>query len=551
MTLTRRTLLRGGAAALMGVAASASLAGCASNSTEELAQSGGEDFQYETDVVVVGSGMGGFCAALHAQQNGANVIIVEANRWSGGGSAFCGGILAANAKTDLEGYNEASGYMSTHELAQTMYATFFDEEIPEWIEDMGAAFINPGKEGKYICYLGDEDTKGIRGCRVFFDSLEEIFEENGGAILFETTAKHIMTEGSYDKKITGLYCKDASGNPVTIKAKAVILACGGFQADSELRQRYFGNDAHLATIMAVPWNYGSAMKMGQELGASLQGDMGGFAALLASASPARELEEDAETFINRHFDDNGKDSVYFCADDRIDSYPAMGIIVNTDGHRFADEGARAHLLPQEVMKQQFATGFFIMDDNGWTDFLDGGGYTQPVVTRTVRQQFEEVITSEEIGGVVYEANSIEELADTMNATGIMNHQINKNELLKTINDYNALATAGDVASLYPIRTVGGAGMGQTELSKMRFEPIIAPPFRCWPVRPAVYACHGGLAIDKDGQVLDGAKQKIPGLYATTPAAGGIMNGYYTGSIALAATTGYVAGRSVASELASL
>ena len=183
--------------------------------------------------------------------------------------------------------------------------------------------------------------------------------------------------------------------------------------------------------------------------------------------------------------------------------------------------------------------------------MSGGEYTMPVTTRTVREQFEEVILSEEIGGVVYQSDSLEGLADVMNSAGIMNHQINKNEFLKTVSEYNAFAAAGDVASLYPIRTVGGAGMGQTSLSKMRFEPLITPPFYCWPARPCVYACHGGLAIDTDGQVLDMNKNKIPGLFATTPAAGGIMDGYYTGSIALASATGYVAGGAAAAALAKL
>ncbi len=538
--MSRSGFLKGGVG--VGAAALACTVPAGVAAASEDAAMSEQAWDYETDVVVVGSGIGGFCAALKAQEGGADTIIVEVNKWTGGGSAFCGGVFCMMTATDDESLDMLTGGLGKDPLPRRFAKVFYDG-LPNWLEDMGAAIINPGAEGGWFCALGTLETLGVHGCRTFFDSLESIYAERGGRLLLETRAEHIMTTGDYDKVIEGLFCKDAAGNAVRIKAKAVVLACGGFQNDSELRVRYIGGDAHMASIMGVPWNTGSGMKMAQELGASLQGDMSGFTSTYVAAYPARNLEIDPKEFINYTFDHEDYGSVYFCADQHCDLTPKYCVLVNVDGKRYVDEGTYGHRYAELTAKQPFATGFMIFDSTGWETLMEGDEGSYQSTARGYRGQFEEVITSDQIGGVIYKADSLEELADQMAAAETMNHRINKQAFLKTMADYNEKAEQGDGSALDPTRTAG------TESWKSRFAPIVTPPFYAWPVTAGIYFCHGGVAIDTNAQVLDTFKNPIPGLYAAAPTAGGIMNKIYTGAMAAAATTGFVAGESAAAEIA--
>ena len=64
-----------------------------------------------------------------------------------------------------------------------------------------------------------------------------------------------------------------------------------------------------------------------------------------------------------------------------------------------------------------------------------------------------------------------------------------------------------------------------------------PPFHAVPIRNAIFAVYGGLAIDGQARVLGIANNPIPGLYARAPCAGGVMHEFYAGSIAHAGVTG--------------
>lgn len=544
--MTRGDFLKGGlAAGAVALVAGVGLAGCSSDASKgEGGSSGAEGWDHETDIVIVGAGIGGLTAALKAQQDGAKTIVVEVNTWTGGGSAYCGGVLQCSG-TSIEAYDANTGYMNDPELSHAYAQTFYDG-LPDWFSDMGAVLNNPGKEGGYFCQLGDDPAATLYGCRPFFDSLEEIYVEEGGTILFETQAEHIMTEGEYDKTVTGLYCKDAEGNVVRIKARAVILACGGFQNNTELCTRYLGQYGSYAGLMGTPWNTGSGMAMAQEVGASLQGKFNEFAACMASAWPAKNPQTDPVEFKTRHFDDNGPDSIYFLADSRVDSPPARAIIVNNEGKRFVDEagGDNVHRIPLETIKQPFATGFYIFDSAAWDSFMNKEDDLWRCVSRFNKEQFDEVILSDQIGAVVYQGDTIEELCDAMNASGVYNHRISKPGLLETIAEYNEAAETKD-ENLVPHRGYGDGSL----FDGMQFEPLSEGPFYCWPARPYIYQTYGGVAVNTGCQVLDASRNPIPGLYAAAPTAGGFMGYNYTGSMACAASTGYMAATTAVAQLA--
>lgn len=534
--ITRSDFIKGGAA----TAVVAAVAGGASVSVAGEAGIS-ESFDYECDIVVVGSGMGGFCAALAAQESGAKVIMVEINKWTGGGTAYCGGVLFMPPAEEYDTFAHYSNE-APNELAHTV-SSVHDNIIMNWLPSKTdqAVFLD-GVNPMIMLGKTEEGEKAALGCRRFFDAIEQVFADTGGTLLFETAAEHIMTDGTYANRITGLYCTDVDGNPVTIGAKAVILACGGFQSNSEMRQKYFGPDANMAGIMGTPWNNGKGLEMAQEVGAMAQGAFGRYAAAMTCASPARDDEYDIEAFKNVSWDNNEPGSAFWLADQRVDFYPTSAILVNVEGKRYVAEDATAHFVSQMTGRQTYATGIYICDDDGWNAYMESA---QPGCERNTRAIFDEVFA--QIGGKVYEGDTIEELADNINASGILNHVVDRKNLLETVAEYNAAAEAGDAQLMSIPLTFVDNSYGSAHGD---FAPLVKPPFHAWPARPCIYACFGGIAVNTDFQAIDVNRKPIKGLYAAVPCAGGVLNTYYISAVANAAASGYVAGKSAAETIVS-
>lgn len=529
--LTRESFVKNGMIAGAAVAAAGTVSVAAAEEAPK--------FDLECDIVIAGAGLGGFTAALAAQEEGASVVIVEINKWSGGGSAYCGGVLGYAAVPQKDLLNDSTQHaVDNSPIAQAACRTFFDT-ILTWYPSVTdeVAPINDAS-----LWLGKpvEGEASAHGCRRFFDSVEAQIVENGGQILFETAAERLIFDSTDTNRILGLYCTDVDSNPLRIGAKAVVLACGGYQGNEELRQRYFGPDANMCTIMGTPWNNGKGMEMALSAGAILQGAMGRFNSAMTCAYPARDTELDIEAYKNVSFEGHDKGSIFWCADERIDMYPLKSLLVNVNGKRYVNEGVGQHFLPQETAKQPYATGTFIFDSVAWEDFINS---PQPYTTRTTREIFEEVFP--EIGGTYYSADTLEELCDKMNASGHITHRMDKKNLLATVAEWNAAADAQDPEAMSPALVDMAAGYFHDAMPTALTEP----PFYAWPATPCIYGCQGGVAVDENAQAIDANRKAIPGLYAVSPVAGGVMNGTYTSATGAASATGYLAGKAAAAEVA--
>ena len=252
-----------------------------------------EDTTYEADIVIVGAGGAGMTAALTAAEEGKKVIIVESQPVAGGNSVRAtGGMnagntpyqdkaefgqaagvekgiaaaeayadnavvteLAATVKTQWEAYQaNPEGYFDSVELMQLDTIVggkgINDAELVkvmaensaagiEWLQNYGIELTNTGAFGgasvNRIHWPKVNNKKVSVGSYMIPLMEKACNEEENIEILFETTAHTIqMTNDA----ATGIIATGKTGETITVNAKAVILATGGFGANLEMVASY-------------------------------------------------------------------------------------------------------------------------------------------------------------------------------------------------------------------------------------------------------------------------------------------------------------------------
>jgi succinate dehydrogenase/fumarate reductase flavoprotein subunit len=548
MELTRRSLIKdagiAGAALTAGaVVASQASASEVQDSATDTASAAESDAPDSADLVIIGEGMGGLCAGVRALENGiANVVILEVSKWPGGGSSFSNGSVHAFGMGSTEDdYKQNTQYMSQGDLPMQSFVAITD--LIDWLGTLGlpAEVAEPqdrattsGGSNTDMPSLQMLSVDGERGYKApinFFRSFEQLFLDNGGTVVHGALALHVLTDDN--SAITGVQYQNSDGSIARIQTTQVVLSCGGWQNDQEMKQRYLGQDAWLAGVMGTPYNNSNGIRMALELGAGLQGDFTHFAGLFLPAYPAHNFMEDVDMYETYDYnsDEGGKWWFWY---EIIDNFPRHSILVNAEGKRFCDEGHYRHSAERDIARQTNATAIVICDDDAYQNWMegvvrgmpDGQGMADKIA----------FINSDTCGGRTFEADTLEDLADQMNATGVATYTIHKANLLATVEEYNAAASAGTAADLTPARLTNEA------------VPITVAPFHAVPIRNAIFATYGGVAIDTQARVLNRGRRPIAGLYATTPCAGGAMHEFYSGSIAHAGVTGMWAADTAAEVL---
>src|SRR5438105_3590523 len=301
------------------------------------------------DVVVVGGGNAALCAALAAAEQGAQVALIErapeAKR--GGNSSFTGGGFrmvhhgaqdikrivpdlgdADIARTDFGEYSaeeylddlgRITQYYIDPDLAETLVTNSTD--TVHWLMRRGVKFLpNYGRQ-----------AYNHEGRFKFFGGIV-IFANGGGAGLVESeynaAAKHGISI-RYGTRAVGLLggAKGVEGIRVVvdgmeeiIRARAIVLACGGFEANREWRARYLGPGWDMAKVRGSRYNTGDGIRMALDIGAQPHGQWSGCHAI------------SWERYAPDYGDINSRSTL------QRQSYP-FSLMINAEGKRFVDEGA--------------------------------------------------------------------------------------------------------------------------------------------------------------------------------------------------------------------
>ena len=354
-----------------------------------------KDIEETVDVVVVGAGGAGMTAAITATDAGKKVIVVESQPIAGGNSVrSTGGMNAAKTPyQDKNEFKEAAGVEKTLATAAEKFADnetitalaatvksqwdayqvnpqgYFDSvelmeldtliggkgknnpelvkalaensaDAIEWLASIGADVKNVGAFGgasvKRIHRPVNADGKVTAVGAYIVPILEKNLQDRNVQFLFDTTANEIIMK---DGKAVGIKATGKDGNKVTINAKSVVIATGGFGANAEMVEKYKPELKGFATTNAEGAQ-GQGIDMATAVGAATV-DMDQI-----QIHPTVHIEEDG----NAHLITEGL---------RGDG----AILVNAEGKRFYDEVSTRDKVSAAIIAQPEKSAWLVVDQS--------------------------------------------------------------------------------------------------------------------------------------------------------------------------------------------
>lgn len=469
------------------------------------------------DVIVVGAGNAALCAALSARERGARVLVLERAPESerGGNSYFtAGGFRFAHEGLD-DVCTDILVDLSAQERAQIILPNhsrdFFYHELMEvthhqsnemlawilinrsrptmaWLRSHGVRFLPMFGRQSYLVdgkhhFYGGVNIEAVGGGAGLVEAEIQRALRLGVEIRYETAAVALLQEA--DRSVSGVRVRTPKGTS-EVRGTAVILACGGFESNPEMRARYLGPGWDLCRVRGTRHNMGEGIQMALAAGAIPCGNW--------SSCHAVQWDISAPPYGDRRILDNFQKH----------SYP-LGIMVNLDGERFVDEGEDYRNLTyvrfgREVMNQPRRTVVQIFDQKTVGRLRDE--YRIKEVTRA---------QSDTIAGLAKELD------------------IDAERLERTVREFNS---ACGPQPFQPAILDGKCTTGITPAKSNWALPIDQPPYVGYVATTGITFTFGGLQINDRGEVQDMTDQSIPGLYAAGELVGGLFYENYPGGTGL-------------------
>jgi tricarballylate dehydrogenase len=480
--------------------------------------------EQSAEVVVVGGGNAGYCAALAAAQRGRQVILLERAlpQDAGGNSFFTAGAIRMThdglpdlldivepderlARTEVPPY-PAGMFRADMERTTSgqcdpaLTSVLVGDSGPavRWLKSLGMSFRlmyerqayeRPG--GRYL-FWGGLAVGAAGGGKGLIAAHEQIATRLSVAVQYDRCCLALVRDGD---AVTGVHWRGSDGASGLVRAESVVLAAGGFEADAALRRQYLGEGWEHARVRGTALNDGRMLRAALDIGAARGGDWGTAHSVAWDAAAPPTGDRQLTNQLTRQ------------------SYP-LGIVVNRLGRRFVDEGAdfRNYTYARygaDILRQPGSVAYQIFD-----------AATRPLLRA---EEYDSPGVSEQV------ASSIPALAA---ACGI-----DPDGLAQTVAEFNA-AVRRDVPFDPTVKDGRSAAVSPPKSNWA--SPIETPPFYAYPVTCGITFTFGGLRADAAARVLDESGAPIPGLYVCGEMLGGLFSGNYPGGSGL--TSGLVFGR---------
>ena len=484
---------------------------------------------WDTDIVIVGAGNGGMCAAAYAAQNGLDFRVIEQNVAVQDTRHWYGAIDTSAAKA--AGAEPCDRAKLLSEISRYASGKCDQRVVKTWIDESAAMhdFVSGILEGEYgwTCeftsgseatwpaenaehntdylypvqehnYMASETAAGMQRNQAFQDYIEKL----GYSIDFNTALAKLEKDDT--GRITGIIAQsNDDGHFIRINAaKGVLLACGGYPGNPYMMEQL----DPLGTSVTTACSYSPADR--------------GYGIRAAVWAGANLDKEAAPMLFDRGVVPPGQDAGYVESESAFGGKAFPGPIrqynpgtqpflkVNRHGLRFANESCPYNDIVYAAAHQPGRVYAQIHDDNWYEDVQRFHTIGCSAQTRNggpdyVLPKMEEA----EAAGCFFRVDTIEELADKLGFTGE-----DKENFLATVERYNELYDAQEDTDF---------GKPAYRLSAIRKAPF----YGCW-LGASLLTTEQGIAINEKGQALDTNNEPMPGLYITGDMSGSFFANNY-------------------------
>jgi tricarballylate dehydrogenase len=484
------------------------------------------------DVIVVGAGNAALAASVSARGAGAERVLVlekAPQEMRGGNTYYSGGLLriAFNEVADIlslvpeartlagfvdgvEPYPREAFWSDLRrmtsdrtdpELAEILISNSYD--TAGWMVQNGIRFepaisLGAVRVGNVIKWpkgaIVRAVNEGVGLSRMWFAAAQRC----GVEIRYDSAALGLVQNSR--GRVSGVMVRDASGIQ-EFSARAIVLGCGGFEANTEWRARYLGRPWDHAKVRGTPHNQGDGLRMALEIGAMPIGQWSGcHATPINAAAPA---------YGDRKLTDKTNRLSYL-----------YGVMINRLGLRFVDEGEDQALFTYAkfggaILNQPGGIAYQIFDDK---------------VVHLLEPRY---ATSEPIR------------ADRLNDL-VRQLEVDHEAAIRTLAEFNSAAGQGN---FNPGERDGMAARGLPLPKSNWAQKLDAPPFTAWAVTGGITFSFGGLKINDRAQVIATDWKPLAGLYTCGEMVGGLFHHNYPGGSGLmsGAVFGRIAGASAARD----
>ncbi len=453
----------------------------------------------KADVIVIGGGNAGLCAAMKAIETVDKVVLIEKSPeiYRGGNSKYTRDIRCGREGADpsnryseeefLDDLMRVTNKSTNVDLAKLTIRESFN--MPDWMEEHGVKWQEALKG---TLHLGRTNRFFIGGGKALINAYYDFAARKKISVMYDSTVTDIKFQDSKFQSLTVV-----SGEVKReLEGESLVVASGGFEANIPWLKEYWGERASNFIVRGSKYNDGDVLRILLKKGAMSFGSPKDFHAV---AVDARSPKTDGGIVT------------------RIDSLP-FGIVVNERGERFYDEGEdlwpkRYAIWGKLIAEQPNQIAYSIVDSKVIGNFLP------PMYD-------------------AFKSGSIEDLAKQIN--------VDADTFRNTVRNYNDHVVRGKKydPSLLDECTTTGISPPKTHWAL----PIESPPFYAYPLRPGITFTYLGVKVDQRAKVLLADGTPFRNVFAAGEIMAGniLTRGYLAGfGLTIGTTFGRIAGEEAA------